>query len=81
MMGGGKGNKPKAQDPNRTANASLYMCWDAPPPAYRGPAMRRNLEWIWRREESALPCCRAVPYDWRARPFSSLYARCSAQNR
>jgi hypothetical protein len=28
-----------------------YMCWDAPPPAYRGPGDRHsNQEWIWRRE-------------------------------
>jgi hypothetical protein len=29
-----------------------YMCWDAPPPAYRGPGdAHSNQEWIWRREE------------------------------
>jgi hypothetical protein len=29
-----------------------YMCWDAPPPAYRGPGdAHSNREWIWRREE------------------------------
>jgi hypothetical protein len=28
-----------------------FMCWDAPPPAYRGPGDRHsNQEWIWRRE-------------------------------
>ncbi len=27
-----------------------YMCWDAPPPAYRGPGdAHSNQEWIWRR--------------------------------
>jgi len=29
-----------------------YMCWDTPPPAYRGPGdAHSNQEWIWRREE------------------------------
>ena len=29
-----------------------YMCWDAPPPAYRGPGdAHSNLEWIWRRRD------------------------------
>jgi Sulfotransferase family len=29
-----------------------YMCWDAPPPAYRGPGdAHSNQEWIWRRED------------------------------
>ena len=29
-----------------------FMCWDAPPPAYRGPGDgHSNQEWIWRREE------------------------------
>jgi Sulfotransferase family len=29
-----------------------YMCWDAPPPAYRGPGdTHSNKEWIWRRED------------------------------
>jgi hypothetical protein len=28
-----------------------YMCWDAPPPAYRGPGdAHSNREWIWRSE-------------------------------
>jgi hypothetical protein len=28
-----------------------FMCWDAPPPEYRGPGDRHsNQEWIWRRE-------------------------------
>ena len=35
-----------------------FMCWDAPPPAYRGPGDgHSNQEWIWRREEyEALFC-------------------------
>jgi Sulfotransferase family len=29
-----------------------YMCWDAPPPAYRGPGdAHSNQEWIWRRAD------------------------------
>ena len=29
-----------------------FMCWDAPPPAYRGPGdAHSNQEWIWRRED------------------------------
>jgi Sulfotransferase family len=29
-----------------------YMCWDAPPPAYRGPGdAHSSQEWIWRRAE------------------------------
>jgi hypothetical protein len=29
-----------------------YMCWDAPPPAYRGPGdAHSNKEWIWRRSD------------------------------
>ena len=30
-----------------------YMCWDAPPPAYRGPGdAHSNLEWIWQRRDA-----------------------------
>jgi hypothetical protein len=30
-----------------------YMCWNAPPPSYRGPGdAHSNLEWIWQRAES-----------------------------
>ena len=45
------------------------MCWDAPPPAYRGPGdAHSNLEWIWRRpimrpSFAMLPRAR---YDWKA---------------
>ena len=29
-----------------------YMCWNAPPPAYRGPGdPHSQQEWVWRREE------------------------------
>jgi hypothetical protein len=29
-----------------------YMCWNAPPPTYRGPGdAHSNQEWIWRRDE------------------------------
>jgi hypothetical protein len=29
-----------------------YMCWDAPPPAYRGPGdAHSNQEWMWRRAD------------------------------
>jgi hypothetical protein len=29
-----------------------YMCWDAPPPAYRGPGdPHSRQEWVWRRED------------------------------
>jgi len=29
-----------------------YMCWDAPPPSYRGPGdAHSNQEWIWRRAD------------------------------
>ena len=29
-----------------------YMCWDAPPPTYRGPGdAHSNQEWIWRRAD------------------------------
>jgi hypothetical protein len=31
-----------------------YMCWDAPPPAYRGPGdSHSRQEWVWRREDYA----------------------------
>ena len=37
-----------------------FMCWDAPPPAYRGPGdAHSNQEWIWRREDYAALFCRA----------------------
>jgi len=30
------------------------MCWDAPPPSYRGPGdAHSNQEWIWRRADYA----------------------------
>jgi Sulfotransferase family len=29
-----------------------YMCWDAPPPSYRGPGdAHSNQEWVWRRAD------------------------------
>jgi len=31
-----------------------YMCWDAPPPAHRGPGdSHSRQEWVWRREDYA----------------------------
>jgi Sulfotransferase family len=37
--------------PSPAKEPKYYMCWDAPPPAYRGPGdAHSNQEWIWRRE-------------------------------
>jgi hypothetical protein len=36
--------------PSPVKEPKYYMCWDAPPPAYRGPGdAHSNQEWIWRR--------------------------------
>jgi Sulfotransferase family len=38
-------------DASPVKEPKYFMCWDAPPPAYRGPGDRHsNQEWIWRRE-------------------------------
>jgi hypothetical protein len=37
--------------PSPVKEPKYFMCWEAPPPAYRGPGDRHsNQEWIWRRE-------------------------------
>ena len=37
--------------PSPVKEPKYFMCWDAPPPAYRGPGDgHSNQEWIWRRE-------------------------------
>jgi hypothetical protein len=45
-----------AQHPQISASPvkepKYYMCWDAPPPAYRGPGdAHSNQEWTWRRAD------------------------------
>ncbi len=37
---------------SRVKEPKYYMCWDAPPPMYRGPGdAHSSQEWIWRRAE------------------------------
>jgi Sulfotransferase family len=56
-----------AQHPNIYASPvkepKYYMCWDTPPPSYRGPGdTHSNKEWIWRREDYAA-LFRGAPED------------------
>ena len=60
-----------------------YMCWDAPPPEYRGPGdAHSNLEWMWRRAdyEALFAMLPRMPYGWKAR-LLSLYAWCCTPHR